>query len=283
MSDSRRLHQPPSRRVAWRTVACLVALLAAVDVPAGFPGTDLFIPSVGRAQGIATWYTLIWLHNPGNERAYARLTFLERNRDNTGAAETTAGIDPGETMRFTGSPAMEGRFGAYRVTSSIPLLVTSRIYSMAAGERIGDSKGQDFAAIPAALAIGTGRRTRLLGVFQTLPAVTEMRYNFGFVETTGHPCTVRVTPLDNLGATMASGRSYDVLPLGQHQFQLRDEFPDIWTVNAVLEVEVVSGSGRIIAFGSLVTNGSQDPTTFEMGFDDALLGAALGGGPEGPR
>ncbi len=57
----------------------------------------------------------------------------------------------------------------------------------------------------------------------------------------------------------------------------------MWTVNAVLDVEVVSGSGRVIAFGSLVTNGSQDPTTFEMGFDDALLGAARGGGSEGPR
>jgi hypothetical protein len=265
--------KPPRGRGARLTVACLVALLAAVDVPAGFPGTDLFIPSVGRAQGIATWYTTIWVHNPGSEPAYARFTFLERDRDNTGATETTGRIDPGETERFAAIPAMEGRFGAYRVTSSVPLLVTSRIYSMAGGERIGASKGQDFAAIPAALAIGAGRRTRILGVYQTLPEVTEMRYNFGFVETTGHACTVRVTPLDDLGVPVAAARSYAVLPLGQHQFQLRDEFPEVWTVNAVLDVEVVSGSGRVIAFGSLVTNGSQDPTTFEMGFDGALLDA----------
>ncbi len=88
VSDPRRSLQRPRRRDAWRAVAGLVTLLVAVDVPAGFLGTDLFIPSVGRAQGIATWYTTIWLHNPGSEPAYAGLTFLERNRDNTGAAET---------------------------------------------------------------------------------------------------------------------------------------------------------------------------------------------------
>ncbi len=34
---------------------------------------------------------------------------------------------------------------------------------------------------------------------------------------------------------------------------------------------MTSGSGRVIAFGSGITNGSQDPTTFEMAFNDALL------------
>ncbi len=257
--------------------ALLVGLLAAIPTLAGFPGTDVFIPSVGRAQGIANWYTTIWVHNPGSEPAYAEFFFLERNRDNTGAVRQTGRVDPGETLNLEGLTAMAGRFGAVRVTSSARLLVTSRIYSMAPDEALGASKGQDFAAIPALLAIGAGQRTRLLGVYQTIPEVTELRYNFGFVETTGTACTVRVTPLDDAGSALATGRTYNVLPLGQHQYQLRDEFPGVWTVNAVLDTEVVSGTGRVIAFGSLITNGSQDPTTFEMAFDDTLFGSGGAG------
>jgi hypothetical protein len=36
---------------------------------------------------------------------------------------------------------------------------------------------------------------------------------------------------------------------------------------------VISGAGKVIAYGSAIANGSQDPTTFEMTYDDALLGA----------
>ncbi|MBI4914341.1 MAG: hypothetical protein HY825_00710 [Acidobacteria bacterium] len=264
------------RFARWAATA-LAVLLATAPALAGFPGTDVFIPSVGRAQGIANWYTTIWLHNPGSEAAYAEFFFLERNRDNTGAVRQTGRVDPGETLNLEGLTAMAGRFGAVRVTSSSRLLVTSRIYSMATGETERDSKGQDFAAIPGILAIGAGQRTRLLGVYQTVPDLSELRYNFGFVETTGTACTVRVTPLDDVGVALATGKTYNVLPLGQHQFQLRDEFPSVWTVNAILDVEVVSGSGRVIAFGSLITNGSQDPTTFEMAFADTLLGSGGAG------
>jgi hypothetical protein len=277
MSDSHRPVSATDHRAARWTAGCLAALLAAAPALAGFPGTDVFIPSVGRAQGIANWYTTIWVHNPGSEPAYAEYFFLERSRDNTGAASTTFRVDPGETLNLESPTAMAGRFGAFRVTSSSRLLVTSRIYSMATGETERDSKGQDFAAIPGILAIGTAQRTRLLGVYQTVADLSKLRYNFGFVETTGNACTVRVTPLDDVGVALAAGKTYNVLPLGQHQYQLRDEFPGVWTVNAVLDVEVASGSGRVIPFGSLITNGSQDPTTFEMAFDDTLLGSGGAG------
>ena len=39
-------------------------------------------------------------------------------------------------------------------------------------------------------------------------------------------------------------------------------------------MEVISGAGKVIAYGSMIANGSQDPTTFEMQSSDALLGPA---------
>ena len=65
-----------------------VAVLLAVTLSggmclAGFSGTDVFLPSVGRAQGIANWYTAVWVHNPGATPALAQFYFLERNVINT--------------------------------------------------------------------------------------------------------------------------------------------------------------------------------------------------------
>jgi hypothetical protein len=257
-----------------------VAVLLAVTLSggmcwAGFSGTDVFLPSVGRAQGIANWYTAVWVHNPGATPALAQFTFLERNVINTGASPVTYTVQPGDTVRFANAMTeLFGRdgFGAIRVQSSAKLVVTSRIFSRGATETDRDSKGQDFGGVPASFAIGAGQTTQLLGVYQTQPSgSSELRYNFGFVETVGESCTVVVTPRDTTGAAMATAKSYTVRALEQRQFQFKDEFPALSTDNARLEVAVASGAGRVIAFGSGITNGSQDPTTFEMAFDDALL------------
>jgi hypothetical protein len=259
-----------------RTVGFAMLLgLAASAALAGFSGTDVFLPSVGRAQGIASWYTAVWLHNPNDTAAVAQLTFLERNISNNGASPVTMTIPPGDTLRYANAIVeIFGReaFGAMRVQSSAKLLVTSRIFSRAEGHTDRDSLGQDFAGIPASFAIGAGRQTELLGTYTTQPAAeSEFRYSFGFVETTGNDCTVTVTPMDTTGAPMAVGRSYTVHALEQRQYQFGSEFSALSTDNARLRVEVTSGSGKVIAFGSAVANGSQDPTTFEMQFDDALL------------
>ncbi len=64
----------------------------------------------------------------------------------------------------------------------------------------------------------------------------------------------------------------------QVQKAFRDEFPSISTDNARLTVEVLSGTGRVIAFGSSVSNGLQDPSTLEMAYADSLLAANSSGG-----
>ena len=154
--------------------------------------------------------------------------------------------------------------------------MTSRIFSKAEDDNDDDSKGQDLPGIPASFAIGAGERTEILGVYQTQPASSsEFRTNYGFVETTGSFCTVQVTPIDGDGAPLATPMSYDMHAFEQRQVQFSVEFPSVSTTNARLEVRVTSGIGRVIAFGSSIANRSQDPTTFEMQFRDALLG---GGG-----
>jgi len=269
---------PRYRRFAVALTA--LAALAAVDqLHAGFTGTDLFLPSVGRAAGVADWYTTVWVHNPGSSPAEVQFFFLERDQANPSPIQTKIDVPPGETLRYV--DALDeifgiAGFGAIRIVSSSPLLVTSRIFSKAAGDTDDESKGQDLPGIPASFAIGVGERTEILGVYQTQPASSsDYRTNYGFVETTGGVCTVQVTPLDGAGAPLAAPKSYAMHGFEQRQVQFSGEFPSISTANTRLEVRVTSGTGRIIAFGSSIANRSQDPTTFEMQFRETLLGGGV--------
>ncbi len=252
-------------------------LLGATPVHAGFSGSDLFVPMAGRDAGIfpSDWYTTVWIHDPGSAPATARIYFLERGTANLDPPWVDVPIAAGETQRIDNIVETlfhRGGFGALRITCAAQrLAVTSRTFSK--NPTLGDrgSVGQDFAGVPASFAIGAGESTQILGAHQTIPATeSDARFNFGFVETTGHSVSVRVTAYDGTGASLGS-TELQVRELSQRQVAFKDRFPGVSTENARLEVEVLSGQGKVIAYGSLIANGSQDPTTFEMQYPPHVL------------
>jgi len=258
------------------------ALLLAIAVPvlAGFSGTDLFLPNVGRQAGVfpSNWYTTVWINNPGAAAATARIYLLERGTVNLSPPFVDVLVAPGDTEKLENvveSLFHLQAFGALRVTCDTQkLVVSSRVYSKGAGAGEKDSAGQDFAGVPAAFAIGAGEKTQVLGVYQTQPAAgSDYRFNFGMVETTGHTANVRVTAYDGNNASQGS-TDVTVRAYSQGQWAFKDRFPSVSTENVRLEVQVISGTGKVIAYGSGITNGSQDPTTFEMTYKDTLLGVA---------
>ncbi|MGV8040452.1 MAG: hypothetical protein AB2L07_10355 [Thermoanaerobaculaceae bacterium] len=258
----------------------LLAAVLCTPALAGFTGTDLYLPSVGAKPGVppAVWYTTVWAHNPTTTQANVTFYLLERQA-NLAPRTFTDTIPAGDTKRYDNAvKTMFGveTFGAIRVTANVKLLAGARIYSQSG--TLDDSVGQYFAGLPAAFSIGAGQSTELTGVWQTQPAAdSTFRYNFGFVETTGTgTCQVKVTLKDATGATVES-KTYTVRQWEQLQKGFKDEFPTRSTDNARLTVEVLSGSGRILAFGSSVANGSQDPSTVEMAFREELLGGGSGG------
>ena len=255
----------------------------------------------GRDAGIypSDWYTTVWIHNPGPEAATARISFLERGTANLDPPWVDMAIAAGETERIDNIVETlfhSEAFGALRVTCAAQrLAVTSRTYSKGPAQGERDSVGQDFAAVPASFAIGLGEKAQILGAHQTLPAAASAsRFNFGFVETTGHSATVRVTAFDASGVS----QGYTDLQVREHsqrQVAFKDRFPGVSTTNSRLEAEVISGAGKVIAYGSGIANGSQDPTTFEAVYADTLLaedaptgvtevvaGQGLTGGGAGP-
>jgi hypothetical protein len=263
-------------------VVAVLFLLAAVAIPAlaGFAGTDVFLPMAGRNAGVhpSNWYTTVWIHNPGTEAATATVYFLERGTANPSPPAVEVVILPGNTEKIENiveSLFHAQAFGALRVTCPTQkLVVTSRVFSQGTGDDARDSVGQDFAGVPASFAIGLGQRAQVLGVHQTQPAAdSEFRYNFGFVETSGHTTTVRVRAFDGDGEDRGF-KDFNVREWSQRQAAFADHFPGVSTENLRLEVEVIAGAGKVIAYGSAVANGSQDPTTYEMTYADSLLGIA---------
>ena len=261
------------------TVACILALSASLY--AAFTGTDVFLPSVGAAPGVApaVWYTTVWVHNPNPTAANVTFYLLERQANPTPMSYTDT-IPAGDTRKYDNAVDLmfaKQTFGALRVTSNVKILVGSRIYAQSGD--VKDSVGQYCAGEPASFAIGAGQSTELIGVYGTVPSAgSDFRYNYGFVETTGTgTCTVKVTVKDAAGTALGS-KTYTVHEWEQLQKGFKDEFPSLSTENARLTVEVTSGSGRVIVFGSGVANGSQDPATFEMAFRDDLLAESASGG-----
>ncbi|MGV8038738.1 MAG: pre-peptidase C-terminal domain-containing protein [Thermoanaerobaculaceae bacterium] len=277
-SGRRRLGRCAMTRSVRIALVFVLTLAAAAVALAGFSGTDVFLPSVGAKPGVppAVWYTTVWVHNPNATPANVTFHLLERQA-NPAPLTYTDVVPAHDTKKYDNAiQSMFARqtFGALRVTSNVKVIAGSRIYSQAG--TLDDSVGQFFAGVPAAFAIGVGQSTELVGVYGTQPtAGSTFRYNFGFVETTGTgTCAVKVTVKDATGASVGS-KSYSVRQWEQVQKGFKDEFPTQSTQNARLTVEVTGGAGKVIAFGSLVANGSQDPSTMEMSFRDELLG---GGG-----
>jgi hypothetical protein len=251
--------------------------MVATPVAGSFSGTDVFIASVGRGAGAAgsQWYTTVWAHNPNGTSANVQFFFLARNQANLAPLVYNDTIPPGDTKRYVNAVGLmfglDDDFGAIRVVSNQSLIVNSRIYSVPAAGQLKDTVGQFFAAVPASFAIGNGQSTQLLGVYKTNPSdSSQLRYNFGFVEVSGNSCTVRVTVFNELGSSVGT-RSYNLAEREVRQRSFATDFSGISTENARLQVAVISGSGRVIAFGSALANSSNDPSTFEMSFSDELI------------
>ena len=256
-------------------VSLILLALVASPALAGFSGKDLFVPSVAHAPGQqkTVWFSDVWVYNPNDSAVQVSFYLLERDVANTGAVPVVETVQPGDTRLYEDIVAsMFGRevWGALRiaVAEGKKVVVSSRLYNQLPGSPTKkDSTGQDFAGVPASFAIGRGERTQILGGYSKLPLSTaDFRTRFGFVEVTGRSVKVRVTPIDETGASLASGKDHQLLAYSQRQFFFENDFPTVSTENARLEVEAVDGTGKAICYGMTVANGStgQDPTTFEM-------------------
>jgi len=250
---------------------CIGALMLTVGVWAGIPGTDLWVPSLARVHGAhsSRWFATVWIHNPGTQTAQVSISYLKRDQSNVSPIVQTVAVDPGETMKlgdvFLDLFGLADAKGALRFQSSERVVVSARSYNLTSAG-IADSQGQFLAGMPAELALGAGESTSIPGITQ--PADGSFRCNYALLETAGQTANVRVSLYDRDGVQQAS-KSYALAPYEPMQLNLSDLGSGLSVDGGRMDVEVLSGAGRVLTFASMVGNGavSQDPSTLEMEYE----------------
>ena len=281
------------RPVLVFTVSLLMAI-GASTADASFLGEDLYIPAVGRGPGASgsTWFTTVWLHNPGGDTATVTVDLLLRGQPNPTPETQVFAVPAHSSVTFEDAIndlfALDEASGAFRIQATTAVAVGSRIFNQP-GTSISESQGQFMAGIPENFAISPGQIVEVPGILQ--PADESFRNNFGFVETSGSSAQVAVVLLDGSGLELAS-KSYSIGPYEAFQRPLTNLAPGIAVDGGILRIEVVGATGAVLAYASTIANGvqSQDPTTLEMTLDPLLLGSItgieagpglVGGGSEG--
>lgn len=221
--------------------------------------TRYVIPGVADINnGIASWRSDIRLFNPTSSPVSATLTYFPQP-GNTGASGTKqVTIPPNQVMPIDNALqslyTLTNSGGSILVTtaSSSKLVVTARTYNQTSN----GTYGQFIPAVTPAESIGL-TDNRVLQLLQ-LESSDKMRTNLGFVETSGNPVTIEISaiPSDSKVAakTQIALTANQFLQVSLAQFGLGTAY------NARVTVKVLSGTGRVTAYGSVIDAATQDPT-----------------------
>jgi len=208
-------------------------------------------------NGSASWRTDLRVFNASNAAVTARIDFYEQ--DQSAPKVTTVQVAPGEVksidniLRSVFDKTNTG--GAVHVTTptATSLVVSGRTYD----QRASGTYGQFIGAVTEADAVGVGGRALQI---QQLEESDRFRTNLGIAEVSGKPVTVEITAIvpDSLVAPKR------VVTLQANQFSQLTQvirsmnLTDVY--NARITLRVISGEGKITAYGSVVDNQTQDPT-----------------------
>jgi len=265
--------------VHWAVVTALG--LAAAPAFAGFAGTDFYLPGVAQLviSNDIQWHSTLWISNPSaTDSVSVTVSFLKLNHANTDPASFQETIGAGQTRMYF--DVLQSMFqetdsgGALHVVSTLPVVALIRTYNQTFFGDLPNSptKGQSFGGIPANLSIGPGQTTRLLGAVVGSPL---FRYDFGMLETSGQPATIRVVLKDETGTTLTT-HDYFLRPFEYAQYMTDQLAPGLPASDAILEETVVSPGGKAILTASLIDNQSQDPTAIEMTYPAEVLAVPPG-------
>jgi hypothetical protein len=224
---------------------------------------DIVVAQTAHVTGINGDFfkTNLEITNLDSQPATVTVSLLPLQLTGTPAAPRVYTIAPGQTLEKR--DLLESEFGladpsaaGLRIHPSAParLVVSTRTFV----EKFGGTLGYSVPGTAASSAIGSGVTATAIQIDQT-SSPEGYRSNFGFTETAGFGVTVLVTALSgDTGATLGS-KMYTVS--ADHSFQA--SLTDILGSGAVasnvyLQFKVLSGSGRVLPYASVVDNTSGD-------------------------
>ena len=265
-------------------------LLAAASALALNPGTDLYVPAAARVTGVQNnvtlnWVTDLFIFNPGTTAVSVDVYWLPRDTDNSAAVPQSFTVNPQQTLVLpdaianTFGVATGNDGGAFRVTSTAEVIVSSRIYNTITDDPkvdpslFGTTFGQGLEGVPASAAVTAGNSTDIVGLANngSTGQPGTFRSNIFAVNTSTGQTTVVFSLLDPAGVQIAS-RTYNLLPRAA-LFAKASDLGGPNFANATLHAQVTAGSAIVI--GSKNDNGFSDGTTLEGAW---ALGSGGGGG-----
>jgi len=228
------------------------------------PSGAIFLPAVASVPGVPPtyWSSSVWLLNPGETEVPVQLFFTPRGENGLETHDV-------QTVNVPAHAAVSwpdvlhdlfGRSGAGSLeVRGAGMIVKSRTSTPATGGG-GGSYGQGMPAV------ATNRALSLAGTPRALaPGVGEnagFRTNLGLCEVWGEPATVVVSIYDQsmslLGTTTVELEPYMMIQLNR---VARAAGVTGAVTNGVVGLEVTAGSGRVVAYLSVIDNGTGDPTT----------------------
>jgi hypothetical protein len=237
------------------------ALLIEPETPrtAGPPDAPTrLLPTVARSPGRhgAFFSTDVVLFNPSEEKAAdVTLTFLPAGGGPGSVVAADVSLPPGTTRVLSdvvGNAFRTTGAGPVHVAAPEDVVVASRTDSTAAG---GGSYGLLARGVSSTDAIGTPERsTWLVPVFRP----GRSRVNVGVVEVAGSAVGLEIVVRDGVGAVKGTF-PLDLEPFGSRQLNdVHDAVSVAPSAEDLIEVRVVSGPGRVVAWAAAVDNGSND-------------------------
>ena len=215
------------------------------------------LPGVANlVNPVADWRTDMRVFNYGSTSQQATLTFFPFNAGASRSVNVV--LVPSQVMTFDNilksQFGVENSGGAVHLTTPEPasLVVTGRTYNQTANGTFG----QFVPAVTLDQAVGSGGRT--LHILQVEDS-TRYRTNVGVAEVSGKPAVIElqiVLPDSKVTPTVQ-------VTLAANEFQ---QFNPIRALgvgnvyNARITVRVISGEGRVTAYGSVIDETTQDPT-----------------------
>jgi PKD repeat protein len=229
--------------------------IQAIPAPSG---SELTIPAVGRAPGIAGtfWRSDVTIFNPGLTTMTVALRYLPAGADNRNAASHLVTVPPSRTVVIPDvaqSLGVSSGSGALQVLWNAPSgpIVTSRTYTTTDG---GGTYGQSIDPVTSFAndSIVPGLRSD-----------SSFRSNIGFVNGSDSQLTVTATLLSDTGAVIGTTQ-IGLSPRSQVQYAIGALFPAASNPRpgTLTLLAHADGSPSLFAYGSIVDNASGDPVFY---------------------
>jgi len=234
-------------------------LLVSPVIKSSVAATRYVLPGIAALNtGLANWRSDVRVYNAGTSDTTATLTYVPMPGNPPAAQPVTVTLKAGEVAAY--DDILKSQFGlntdsggalSISTATSSSLITSARTYNLTTNGTLG----QFIPGVTPNEAIGNGE-----GSLQLLQLEQSDRYrtNIGLAETNGQAATVEVL----LYLPDSKVTPVYTVPLEANQFV---QFPmsvfNAGTVyNGRVSVKVISGSGRVTAYGSIIDALTGDPT-----------------------